>query len=427
LQWSRTNPHRRAEILSIAAAELKSRATELGVVLAREEGKTIAEGVGEVTRSAEIMSYFAGQCLLSHASAPPSARPNVTIEVTREALGVIAIISPWNFPMAIPTWKIAPALAFGNTVVFKPAEIVPASAWALVDVLHRAGLPKGVLNLVMGRGSEIGPILAAHEGINGISFTGSVQTGHDLASEASKSKSLKRLQLEMGGKNPLVVLADADLDTAVECAVNSAYFATGQRCTAASRFIVVKAIHDEFVGRLTKRMSNLVVGHALETTTHIGPVAHQKQLEQNLRYVEHGVKEGATLEAGGRELYRATKGYFFEPALFTDVTNSMTIAREEIFGPVAAVIKVADYEEAIHVANDTQFGLSAGICTSSLKYSHAFKRDSQAGMVMVNLPTAGVDFTAPFGGRKASSLGSREQGAYAVEFFTTVKTAYTSV
>jgi len=423
--WSRTTPQERYEILKKASDEILARKEELGKLLSREEGKTLPEGIGEATRAGQIFAFFAGEALRLLGETVPSIRPGVGVDMTREAVGVVGMITPWNFPIAIPAWKIAPALAYGNTIVFKPADLVPGSAWALVDILHRAGLPKGVLNLVMGRGSEVGQTILDHKDVNAITFTGSVNTGRKVAAAAVSSTPMKKIQLEMGGKNPLVVLNDADLKTAVECAVNGAFFSTGQRCTASSRLIVEAGIHDAFVKALTERMQGLVVDNALKAGTHIGPVVDQSQLDQDLSYVDIGKSEGATLHWGGELLNRETPGFYMQPALFTNVANTMRVAREEIFGPVGVVIRVKDYDEALAVSNDTDFGLSSGICTTSLKYATHFKRNSEAGMVMVNLPTAGVDYHVPFGGRKGSSYGSREQGSYAKEFYTTVKTAYT--
>jgi aldehyde dehydrogenase (NAD+) len=353
----------------------------------------------------------------------PSVRPGIGVEITREPIGVVGIITPWNFPIAIPAWKIAPALTYGNTIVFKPAELVPESAWTIVDILHRAGLPKGVLNLVMGKGSVVGQAMLDSPDVNAISFTGSVGTGKRVA--AASVEHMRKFQLEMGGKNPLVVLDDADLGTAVDCAINGAYFSTGQRCTASSRLIVTEGIHDKFVAALSERMKGLVVDDALKAGTHIGPVVDQTQLEQDLSYIGIGRDQGAKLALGGELVNRENPGFYLSPALFVDCTNAMRISREEIFGPVASVIRVKNYDEALAVANDTEFGLSAGICTTSLKYASDFKRNAEAGMVMVNLATAGVDYHVPFGGRKGSSYGPREQGRYAAEFYTTVKTAYT--
>jgi alpha-ketoglutaric semialdehyde dehydrogenase len=337
---------------------------------------------------------------------------------------VVGIITPWNFPIAIPAWKIAPALCYGNTVVFKAAEIVPGSAHALAEIISRSGFPAGVFNLVMGSGSVVGQAMLEHRDVAAVTFTGSVGTGARVAQACVASTPMKKFQLEMGGKNPLVVLDDADVKVAVEAAVNGAFFSTGQRCTASSRLIVTSGIHDRFVDALTERTKGLVVDDAMKTGTHMGPVVDQSQLEQDLRFIKIGKDEGAKLHWGGELLNRETPGFYLQPAIFTNAANNMRISREEIFGPVASVIRAKDYDEALAIANDTEFGLAAGICTSSLKYASHFKRNSEAGMVMVNLPTAGVDYHVPFGGRKGSSYGAREQGAYAREFYTTVKTAY---
>ena len=378
---------------------------------------------GETVRAGQIFDFFAGECLRLAGEVLPSVRPNIGVEITREPVGVVGIITPWNCPIAIPAWKIAPALCYGNTVVFKPAELVPGCSWAIVDILVRAGLPKGVLNLVMGKGSVVGQTMLDSPGINAITFTGSTGTGKRVAMASVEHN--RKYQLEMGGKNPFVVLDDADLSVAVEAAVNSAFFSTGQRCTASSRVIVTEGIHDRFVAAVGERLKSVVVDDALKAGTHIGPVVDETQLKQDTDYIEIGQKEGAKLAFGGEVLKRDTPGFYLQPALFTEATNAMRISREEIFGPVAAVIRVKDYEEALAVANDTPFGLSSGIATTSLKHATHFKRNAEAGMVMVNLPTAGVDFHVPFGGRKGSSFGPREQGRYASEFYTVVKTAYT--
>lgn len=424
-EWSRSNPQTRYDILKKASDEILARKDELGRILSREEGKTLAEGIGEAARAGQIFAFFAGEALRLGGEVVPSVRPGVGVEMTREAVGVVGMITPWNFPIAIPAWKIAPALAWGNTIVIKPADLVPHSVWALCDILDRAGLPKGVLNLVMGRGSVVGQAIIDHKDVAAISFTGSVATGRRIAAACVASTPMKKVQLEMGGKNPLVVLDDADLKIAVECAANGAFFSTGQRCTASSRFIVTEGIHDAFVAALTERLQGLVVDDALKAGTHIGPVVDQSQLDQDESYIDIGRKEGAKLHWGGERLNRENPGFYLQPALFTECTSAMRISREEVFGPVAGVIRVKNYEEALAVANDTEFGLSSGICTTSLKYATHYKRNSEAGMVMVNLPTAGVDYHVPFGGRKGSSYGPREQGAYAKEFYTTVKTAYT--
>ena len=371
--WAAFNVQQRADVLDRIGTEILARKDELGTLLSREEGKTLPEGTGEVARAGNIFKFFAGEVLRRTGELVPSVRPGIDVEITREPVGVVGIISPWNFPAAIPAWKVAPALAYGNCVVFKPADLVPGSAWAMAEIISRAGLPAGVFNLVMGRGSVVGETMIGDPRVDAISFTGSVDTGRKVAQKAVAQ--LKKLQLEMGGKNPLVVLDDADLKTAVESAVNGAYFSTGQRCTASSRLIVTKGIH-------------------------------------------------AKLVHGGNLLKREKEGFYLEPALFTETRNDMRINREEVFGPVAAVIAAKDYDEALAIANDTQFGLASGIVTTSLKHAAHFRRNSQAGMVMVNLPTAGVDYHVPFGGRKGSSYGPREQGRYAAEFYTAVKTSY---
>ncbi|MCP8883780.1 aldehyde dehydrogenase family protein [Devosia sp. XJ19-1] len=422
--WSRSGILERHAILSKTAQEILARKQELGELLSREEGKTLPEGIGEVTRAAQIFDFFAGEVLRLAGEVLPSVRPGVGVEITREPIGVIGIITPWNFPIAIPAWKMAPALAYGNTVVIKPADLVPGSTWAIVDILVRAGLPKGVVNLVMGKGSVVGQTMLDSKDVNAVSFTGSVGTGKRVA--AASIEVGRKFQLEMGGKNPTIVLDDADLKVAVETVAQSAFFSTGQRCTASSRVIVTEGIHDAFVDALCERTKNLRVGDALAKDTEIGPVVDPSQLKQDMDYIDIGRSEGAELRAGGNRVNAPTEGHFLQPALFVGATNSMRIAREEIFGPVAAVIKVKDYEEALATANDTEFGLSAGIVTTSLKYATHFKRNAEAGMVMVNVPTAGVDFHVPFGGRKGSSYGPREQGKYAAEFFTVVKTAYTA-
>jgi aldehyde dehydrogenase (NAD+) len=420
--WGQSTPQRRFDVLDAVGSELLARKEELGQLLAREEGKTLPEATAEAARAGAIFKFFAGEALRTAGEKLASVRPGVDVEVTREPVGVVGLIAPWNFPLAIPAWKIAPALAHGNTVVFKPAELVPACAWALAEILGRAGLPAGAFNMVMGSGRRVGQTLVEHPMVDAISFTGSVDVGEGILKAASARRA--KVQLEMGGKNPLVVLDDADLDRAVDCAVQGAFFSTGQRCTASSRLIVEAGIHDRFVRALRERTRALVVDHALKRGTEIGPVASEAQLEQNIAYVDVGRREGAEWLTGGERLQRDTRGHYMSPALFL-AQPQHRIAREEIFGPVACVIRAANYDEALALANDTPFGLCAGLCTTSLKHATHFKRHVQAGMAMVNLPTAGVDYHVPFGGRKASSHGPREQGRHAAEFYTTVKTAYT--
>ncbi len=419
--WSHSGPQRRADVLDLIGSELLARKDELGKLLAREEGKTLPEAVAEVARGGQIFKFFAGEALRIPGELLASVRQGVQVDVTREPVGVVGIIAPWNFPFAIPAWKIAPALAYGNTVVFKPAENVPTCGWALAEIISRSGLPAGAFNLVMGSGRQVGQTLVDHPLVNALSFTGSVATGTRVLQAATARRA--KVQLEMGGKNPLVVLADADLEQAVDCALQGGYFSTGQRCTASSRFIVEAGVHDAFVARLRQRLAALKVGHALERGTEMGPVVDESQLAQNLDYVAIARKEGAEHVFGGERLERPTPGHYMSPALFL-ARPEHRIAREEIFGPVACVLRADSYEHALLLANDTPFGLCAGICTTSLKHAMHFKRHANVGMTMVNLPTAGVDFHVPFGGRKDSSYGPREQGSHAAEFYTTVKTGY---
>lgn len=423
LAWGNSSIQHRSDILDNIGSEILQRREELGELVSREEGKTLPEGIGEATRAGQVFKFFAGEALRPGGEFIDSIRPGLDVSVTRAPMGVVGLILPWNFPIAIPAWKVAPALAYGNAVVFKPAELVPATAHAMAEIIVNAGVPDGVFNLVMGTGAEVGATIVNHPAVNAISFTGSVRTGRDVALAAASR--MAKVQLEMGGKNPLVVLDDADLSTAVECAVNGAYFSTGQRCTASSRLIVTEGIHDKFVAAVSERMGKLTVDHALKAGTDIGPVVDQRQLQQNLDYIQVGINDGANLVCGGEQVSRDTQGFFMTPALFTESSNKMRINREEVFGPVATVIRVKDYEEALATANDTEFGLSSGIVTTSLKYSSHFKRHIQSGVASVNVPTAGVDYHVPFGGIKSSSYGSREQGSYAKEFYTTVKTAYT--
>ena len=422
-KWAGTTTQTRSDILSKVSTDLFRRKEELGELLAREEGKTLPEAIGEVARAANIFRYFAGEAVRINGEKMASVRPGIDVEVTRDPVGVVGIITPWNFPIAIPAWKIAPALAFGNTVVFKPAELTPATAWVLTEILASAGVPGGVFNLVMGTGPVVGRALL--DGVDAITFTGSVKTGRGIVQRAGER--MIRVQAEMGGKNPLVVLDDADFDVAVNCAVDGAFVQAGQRCTASSRLIVTSAIHDRFVQAVAQRLDQLVIDHALKAGTQVGPVVSQRQLDQDMRYVDIGVNEGARCVVAGKLLQRATPGFYLSPTLFADTTNQMRINREEIFGPIASVIQVKDYDEALMVANDTEFGLSAGICTTSQKHARHFQANIQSGLSMLNLPTAGLDYHVPFGGRKASSYGPREQGRSAVDFYTIVKTSYLSV
>lgn len=417
--WAAATTQVRSDVLLRTAMELAARKTELGELVSREAGKTRAEGIGEVMRASQIFLFFAGEAVRYGGENLPSVRPNISVLTSREPVGVVAAITPWNFPIAIAAWKLAPALAFGNTVILKPSEDTPGVAWELFRILERSGLPAGVANLVNGLGNVAGQALL--EGIDALTFTGSVPTGQKLAQVAVRN--MIRVQLEMGGKNPLVVLDDADLDLAVECAVNGAYFSAGQRCTASSRLIVTAGIHDQFVDALRQRMQGLIVGPSLAEGTDIGPVINQRQLDMVQRYIDIGKREGADLLEGGDLIQCESPGFYMRPALFAG-GNSLRINQEEVFGPFAAVIRVSDYDEALETANDTKYGLSAGICTASHKHASHFRMNVKSGLAMVNLPTAGLDYHVPFGGTRGSSYGPREQGSYAVDFYTVSKTAY---
>lgn len=419
--WSQASPEARFDLLDRVGGLLLERSADLGELLAREEGKTRAEAVGEVGRAGRVFKYFAGEALRRHGQNLDSTRPGVEVQTYRQAVGVFGLITPWNFPIAIPAWKAAPALAFGNTVVIKPADQTPATAAALADLIEAAGAPKGVFNMVFGA-AEAGAALSAHPQVDGISFTGSQKVGRMVGLAAMERQA--RVQMEMGGKNPLIILDDADLDLAVAIALDGGYFATGQRCTASSRLIITDGIHDRFVAALAEKVAALRVGHALAPDTQVGPAVSEVQLETSHRYIALALAEGGRLVAGGERLNREPKGWYAPPTLIADTDPGMRINNEEVFGPVVATIRVKDYEAALEVANSGAFGLSAGIATTSLKYARHFQRHVRAGMAMVNLATAGVDYHTPFGGIKGSSHGPREQGFAAVEFYTQVKTAY---
>ena len=420
--WWAAGIQKRHDVLMAIGTELMARAGEIGTLLAREEGKTLAEGKGEVYRAGQFFTYYAAEALRLIGDHAQSVRPGIEIDVRREALGVVAIISPWNFPVATPAWKIAPALAFGNAVVWKPANLTPASAVALTEIIARQDIPAGLFNLVAGAGRDVGQHLAGHRGIDAISFTGSVPVGRGIAAAAVAN--MTKVQMEMGSKNPMLIMDDADLDLAVAHAAGAAFGGTGQKCTAASRLIVHAKVHDAFVEKLVAAAQGFKVGPALDPASQIGPVVSADQLDQNLGYITLGRSEGAELLTGGNRLSCATEGYFMAPAVFAGTRNDMRINREEMFAPITCVIKVDSYAEALATANDSEFGLTAGIMTRSLARASHFRANMRAGCVMVNLPTAGTDYHVPFGGRGASSHGPREQGQYAAEFYTTVKTAY---
>lgn len=421
-KWWAAGIQRRHDALMQIGTELMARSAEIGALLSREEGKPLAEGKGEVYRAGQFFTWFAAEALRCQGDQAESVRPGIEIEVRREPVGVAAIVTPWNFPVATPAWKIAPALAYGNAVVWKPANLTPASAVALSQIIAGAGLPPGTFNMVMGAGSAVGDRLVAHPDVAAVSFTGSVEVGRSIAARVLENRA--RLQMEMGSKNPMLIMDDCDMDLAVAHACNAAFGGTGQKCTAASRLIVHARVLEEFTDRLVRAVEAMRVGHALAEGTQIGPVVSAGQLAANLGWIERGRAEGAELLTGGQHLERPTEGYFMAPAVFAGTRNDMAVNREEMFAPITCIIPADSYAEALAIANDTPFGLTAGIMTRSLARAAHFRANMRAGCVMVNLPTAGTDYHVPFGGRGLSSFGPREQGRYAVEFFTTVKTAY---
>ncbi len=423
-EWAGYGMERKQAVLMSIGNEMMTRAEELGTLLSREEGKPLAEGKGEVFRAGQFFTYYAAECLRQLGENADSVRPGIEVDVRREPIGTVAIVSPWNFPTATASWKIAPALAYGNAVIWKPANVTPASAVALTEIISRQDIPTGLFNLVMGAGRDVGQRLVESPKINAISFTGSVPVGKGIATAAVQN--LTKVQLEMGSKNALAVMDDCDIDLAVSLALGGAFGGSGQKCTASSRLIVHKNIHDEFVESLIKGAKAMKVDHALAEGTQIGPVVSEQQLNENLGYVDLGKSEGAELACGGERVERATEGYYMTPGVFLNTNNDMRINREEMFAPLAAVLKVDSYAEALATVNDTNFGLTAGIVTRDLARATHFRRNAQTGVVTVNLPTAGTDYHVPFGGRGDSSYGPREQGTYAKEFYTTVKTAYIS-
>lgn len=422
LAWSQSGLEQRYSALMSIGTALMERSAELGELLSREEGKTLPEGKGEVYRAGQFFTYYAAEVLRQMGDLADSTRPGVEVLVSREPVGVVGIITPWNFPTALPSWKLAPAIAYGNGVVWKPANLTPASAVALMQIIDQSELPKGLVNMVLGAGSVVGEAIVGSSEVDAITFTGSLNTGRRIAQAAAVN--LTKLQMEMGSKNPLVVTDRGDLDIAVSSAINGSFFSMGQKCTASSRLIVTKGVHDQFIERMQKAMADLKIGHALDPKSQIGPAVDESQLNQNLSYLESGKQEGAELVCGGQRLERDTPGYYMQPALFINGSNAMRLNREEVFGPVTCVIKADDYDHALALANETEFGLTSSIITDSLAEATHFRKNAKTGCVMVNLPTSGTDYHVPFGGRKNSSFGSREQGQYAAEFYTQVKTTY---
>jgi alpha-ketoglutaric semialdehyde dehydrogenase len=422
--WAGIPAPKRGEILFRAANILESRAESVARDMTREEGKTLPEARGEVNRAVNILRYYGGEGARFTGQITPSERDRVVIQTLRRPLGVVGLITPWNFPIAIPAWKTAPALIAGNAVVLKPSDLAPLCALRLVEVLDEAGVTKGALNFITGPGSSVGHEIVTNPAVKAISFTGSVTTGSGIAVDAAKRRA--RVQLEMGGKNPTVVLADADIQDAVANVINSAFFSTGQRCTATSRVIVEEPVAEPFTAALVERACQLKVGDGLQPGIEVGPSVDERQLGTVLEYVGIGQQEGARLACGGERLSSGAhaRWYFSAPAVLADVRPSMRVAQEEIFGPVLAVLPARNLDDAIGIANDIEFGLSAAICTKSLTSAYEFLNRIEAGLVMVNLPSAGVEYHVPFGGSKGSSMGMREQGPVAIDFYSELKTVY---
>src|SRR6188474_2884619 len=421
--WRATPPPVRGRIVAKAARLLEDHKEELAQLLTHEEGKTIAESRGELQRSINVAEFCAGESRRMNGETIPSELPSNFAYTIKHPLGVVACVTPWNFPVAIPVWKIAPALIAGNTVVFKPATLTPETATAVVSIFERAGLPKGVLNMVLGSGGTVGNALVDHEDVRAVSFTGSNEVGAGIYARVAKR--MIRLQAEMGGKNPVIVLADADLDLAVESTAQGAFGSTGQRCTATSRVIVDEKVADKFVADLAARAGKVRVGNGLENGVDMGPAVDPSQLETDLKYIEIGRNEG-TLVCGGRSLKDADRahGHYVEPTVFDHVKAATRIAQEEIFGPVVSVIRVKGFEEAMEVANGVQFGLSSSIFTGDPAKLFRFVDHIETGIVHVNSGTPGGEAQMPFGGMKGTGVGPREQGETALEFFTEVKSVY---
>ncbi len=420
--WAALPGPARGAILDKAAQIIHTRADELAETLTREEGKTLAESKAEVLRARDIFRYYAGEGFRAGGEVIPANTPETLLFTKSEPLGVVAVITPWNFPIAIPAWKIAPALVYGNTVVFKPASLAPHTALKLVEILVEAGVPAGVINLVVGSGSRVGDTLAESKDINGLSFTGSYAVGTKIYEKTARN--FVRTQLEMGGKNPTIVLNDADLDLAVDIVVRGGFGLTGQACTATSRVIVEQGIADAFAQRLAEAARTLRVGDGLQSGVQMGPAVSAEQLQTDLDYVAIGKQEGARLIAGGEPL-RSERGFFIQPTVFDDVQPTMRIAQEEIFGPVIGIIRAKDFDDAVEKANQIGYGLSAAIVTHDLQKALRFADRIEAGVVKINEPTSGVALQAPFGGFKASSANTfKEQGQAARAFYTRTKTVY---
>ena len=424
LKWRLVPAPRRAEIIYRAAEMLFERKEDYARDMTREMGKVLKETRGDVQEAVDTAYYMAGEGRRLFGPTTPSELPNKFAMAVRHPLGVCGMITPWNFPMAIPSWKLLPALVCGNTCVIKPAQDTPLSTFNLVRVLADAGVPKGVVNIVSGFGGEAGAPMLEHPEVRAVSFTGSTAVGRTIGTTAAKS--FKHCSLELGGKNPMIVLNDANLDLAIEGALWGGFGTTGQRCTATSRIIVEKGVYRDFVDRLVERARKLRIGNGLDETTDMGPAINEKQLQSDLEYVEIGTGEGAKLRCGGNRLDKGDYqyGFFMEPTIFTDVDPKMRIAQEEIFGPVLAVMRAKNFDHAMEIANGIPFGLSASIQTTNVSRVFEFVYRMEAGLLTVNLPSAGVEYQLPFGGTKESSFGPKEQGPAALEFYSDYKTVY---
>lgn len=423
-EWRRISGAERGDYLYKIANSLEKRLDEVAETMTREMGKTISEAKGETMRGIAILRYYAGEGMRKSGDVIPSTDSQALMFTTRVPLGVVGVISPWNFPVAIPIWKMAPALIYGNTVVIKPAQEAAVTAAKIMECIDEAGIPVGVVNMVTGAGSEVGTAIVNHSDVNGITFTGSNGTGKQIG-QAALARGAK-YQLEMGGKNPVIIAADADLDLAVEGTISGGLRSTGQKCTATSRVFILAEVYDAFKEKLLEQVKEIKIGNGMEDNTWMGPCASENQMNTILSYIKKGKAEGARLIYGG-ERYKENgceNGFFVQPTIFEDVTNGMVIAQEEIFGPVLALIKVDTIEEALAQANNVEFGLSASIYSKDIGTMMSFINEIDAGLVRINAETAGVELQAPFGGMKQSSSHSREQGQAAIEFFTAIKTVF---
>ncbi|MCM3409296.1 alpha-ketoglutaric semialdehyde dehydrogenase GucD [Metabacillus litoralis] len=422
--WRKLAGSERGTYLYKAADILEKRLDEVAETMTREMGKTLPEAKGETARGVAILRYYAGEGMRKVGDVIPSTDSKALMFTSRVPLGVVGVITPWNFPVAIPIWKMAPALIYGNSVVLKPAQETAVTAAKVIECFEEAGFPAGVVNFITGSGSVIGPAITDNPDVNGITFTGSNGVGKGIG-QAALSRGAK-FQLEMGGKNPVIVAADADIDLAVEATISGAFRSTGQKCTATSRVIVEAAVYETFKEKLVEKTKEITVGNGLQDGIWMGPSASEGQLNTVLSYIEKGKEEGARLLVGGNRLtgVEYDKGFYVEPTIFDNVTSDMTIAQEEIFGPVIALIQVNSMEDALALANDVQYGLSASIFTTNISNMLSFIEDMEAGLVRINAESAGVELQAPFGGMKQSSSHSREQGEAAKEFFTSIKTVF---